>query len=117
MGDMKATRCTFEGNGLDAIFVYGGGSSELVDCVICNNRGSGVYVTKGKGGVMLRGGAISENKRDGVYVWSGAKVTVAKAEEGKPQTVCKDNTLHDWCTDTGEGSEIIGISQEKIHGQ
>ena len=29
---------------------------------------------------------------------SGGKVTVAKAEGGKPQTVCKDNEGRDWNT-------------------
>jgi len=38
---------------------------------------------------------------------------VAKAEEGKPQTVSKDNKEHDWST-WGDG-KIIGIPQEKIH--
>lgn len=41
------------------------------------------------------------------------KVTVAKVEEDKKQTVSKDNDEHDWET-RGEGSEIIGITQEKI---
>ena len=34
----------------------------------------------------------------GVSASSGGKVTVAKAEGGKPQTVCKDNEGRDWNT-------------------
>lgn len=41
-------------------------------------------------------------------IYSGGKVTVAKAEEGKPQTVSKDNGQVDWGTH-GNNSEIIGI--------
>jgi len=47
-----------------------------------------------------------------VSAFSGGKVTVAKAEEGQPQTVSKDNG-YDWVVE--EGSEIIGIPQEKIN--
>jgi len=48
-----------------------------------------------------------------VVTSNGAKVTVAKAEEDKPQTVCKDNARRDWST--WNGGEIIGILQEKIN--
>lgn len=48
------------------------------------------------------------------FACNGAKVTVAEAEENKPQTVYKDNGLHDWATQS-EGSEIIGIPQEKVN--
>ena len=78
--------------------------------MICKNGGDGVGATDGK--VVLRGGTITENKGHGVSTIFGGKVTVAKAEEGKPQTVCKDNEVHDWSTD-GRG-EFIGIPQEKI---
>ena len=44
---------------------------------------------------------------------SGGKVTVAKDEANKPMTVSKDSTRSDWRMQ-GEGSEIIGIPQEKI---
>ena len=63
---------------------------------------------------MLRGGKISENRRNGVNAVQGTKVTVAKAEEGKPQTISKDNERHKWHT-MDRGSEIIGSSQEKIN--
>ena len=82
--------------------------------MICKNGGDGVGATDGK--VVLRGGTITENKGHGVSTIFGGKVTVAKAEEGKPQTVCKDNEGHDWHA-RGEGSEIIGIPQEKINVQ
>jgi len=66
---------------------------------------------------VLRGGTISENKGHGVRA-TGGKVTVAKAEEDKPQTVSKDNMGHDWSTAKswrdGKDGEIIGIPQEKI---
>jgi len=43
---------------------------------------------------------------------------VANAEEGKPQTVSKDNEERDWHTGAGFGEgqdgEIIGIPQEMI---
>jgi len=66
-----------------------------------------------------QGGTVSENKRDGVYVNSGARVTVAKAEEDKVQTVSKDIKGADWhALATGQrhlDGEIIGIPQEKIN--
>jgi len=113
-GEVKATRCTFEDNGFSGTLVSGKqASAELVDCVIRKNGWEGLLMNGGK--AMLRGGTISENSLNaGVYAGSGGKVTVAKAEEAQPQTVCKDNNGHDWWT-VGEGSEIIGIPQEKIH--
>jgi len=86
---------------------------------VIRKNGIGVHVDEGK--LILRGGTISENKGNGVSAWVGGKVTVAKAEEDKPQTVCKSNKQEDWCTihpddeDGGEGGEIIGISQEKLN--
>jgi len=90
-------------------------SVELVDGVIRKNMGCGLYVGEGK--AVLRGGTISDNEGTGAfvtYVTTGGKVTVAKAEVGKPQTVSKDNTLGDWRT-VGKSSEIFGIPQEKIY--
>ena len=112
LGDVKATRCTVEDNGHTGVYVDGEeASAELVDFVIRKNGQHGVYVYESK--VVLRGGMISENKLQGVDAFSGGKVTVAKAEEGKPQTVSKDNDEgHDWAA---AGDEIIGIPQEKIN--
>ena len=73
---------------------------------------------------MLRGGTISGNEQapsrggrggggDGVRSIGSGKITVAKAEEGKPQTISKDNKQHDWRS-WGDGSEIIGIPHKKI---
>ena len=56
---------------------------------------------------MLR----SENTGDGIGAGQDVKVTVAKDEEGKPQTVSKNNG-HDWCT--YHNGEVSGIPQEKI---
>jgi len=47
-----------------------------------------------------------------VFAGGGAKVTVAKAEEGKPQTISKENTAG---SPARAGS--IGIPQEKIETQ
>jgi len=109
-GDMKATRCTVEHNASSGVYVSGEhASAELVDCVVCKNKGRGVFVYMRK--TMLRGGMISESSQ-GVCASSGGKVKVAKAEEGKPQTVSKGG-LVDY---TQDGiSEIIGIPQEKIN--
>ena len=63
---------------------------------------------------MLRGGTISENKHHGVDEVYGGEVTVAKAEEGRLQTVSRDSEQHDWATN-GQDSAIIGIPQEKIN--
>jgi len=120
---LTATRCTFEDNEGFGMVVNGGpdtaagrplGLLELVDCATRKNGRSGlfVYLFVYAGKVTLRGGTISENKGPGVWISSGAKVTVTTAVEGKPQTVCKDNEVHDWSTD-GRG-EFIGIPQEKI---
>ena len=104
--DMYATRCTIEGSGSSGVFVSGAqNSAELVDCVIRKNGSSGIY---------LSSGTVSENKMCGVAAYNGGKVTVAKAEEGKPQTVCKDNAGTDWYT-LGDSGEIIGIPQEKLN--
>jgi len=62
---------------------------------------------------MLRGGKISENQGPGVTARNCAKVTVAKAEEGKPQTVCKDNERYEW--HRRSDGEITGIPPEKVH--
>ena len=70
------------------------------------------------GAALLRGGIISENGRYGVAAWSGAKVTVATGEKDKhAQTVCKDNTGHDWDTDgagAGRRGVITGIPAERM---
>ena len=100
------------------MYVSGGtgeqASIELVDCVISKNGVDCLFVHEGK--ALLLGGTISENNRDGVFAWGG-KVTVATAEEDRPQTVSKDNDGHDWHERFmgDEGSEIIGIPQDKIH--
>jgi len=110
-GDLKATRCTFEDSGNVGVFVSGHHNSvQLVDCVIRKNGWDGVNVFQGK--ATLRGGTVSENKGYGVRAYNGGMVTVAKAEEGQPQTVSKDNKGNDWGT---EGGDIIGIPQEKIN--
>ena len=113
-GDVKATRCTDEQHGSTGLSVVGEhASGELVVCVIRKNQGHGV-VANGNyslAKLMLRGGTVSENKSSGVLATRGGKVTVAKAEEGKPQTVSRENGCHSWST---EGGEIIGIPQEKI---
>ena len=84
----------------------------MTSCTVEDNGNVGVYVIGEK--AALRGGMITENTRYGVHAFDNGKVTVAKAEEGKPQTVSKDNEGHDWHT-LYEGSEIIGIPQEKIN--
>jgi len=124
LGDVTATRCTFEDNSSSGVWVeHTNGSANPTECLILIN-GFGVWVTRG-GKAMLRGGTISGNKRHGVA--ASSKVTVAKAEEGKPQTVRKDNKQcpdgafgvqlygpeHDWHTE--KSGQIIGISQEKIN--
>ena len=111
-GDVKLTRCTVEDNGSVGILIYGEhASAELVDCVIRKNGSCGVLANLGM--IMLRGGTISENVSYGVHALNSGTVTVAKAEEGKPQTVSKDNgNCRDWST--LEDGEIIGIPQEKI---
>lgn len=87
---------------------------------------------------MLRGGTISGNEQapsrggrggggDGVRSIGSGKITVAKAEEGRPQTVSKDygggrgnspDMPLNWnVTGYGGGDEdgeIIGIPQEMI---
>jgi len=92
-GDLQMTRCTVESNALSGVDVFGRqASAELVDCVIRKNTSSVMYVHAGT--AVLRGGSVSENNRHGVGAWGCGKVAVAKAEEGKPQTVSKD----DWAT-------------------
>jgi len=92
-----------------------------VDCVIRKNGDDGLYV--GEGNVMLRGGTITENKSHGVSA-RGGKVTAAKAEEGKSQTVSKDYGIRfagtgirfghcNWSSPYTGG--IIGIPQEQIN--
>jgi len=109
-GDVKAKRCTIEENRDNGVWIGGEhASGELVDCVIHKNRGIGVYVSEAK--VMLRGGTVSENKGGVFAQMRGGKVTVAKAEKDKPQTVSKDSYF-EW--GTIDGGEIIGIPQEKI---
>jgi len=85
--------------------------------MIRKNTGSGLHASQGM--IMLRGGTITANKRSGVVADRGSKVTVAKAEEGKPQTISKDNMgnaeQYNWCIGTNawdHGSEIIGIPQD-----
>ena len=59
--------------------------------MIRKNGGYGVVANAGK--IILRGGTVSKNKGSGEHAFSGGKpgkVTVAKAEESKPQTVSKD---------------------------
>jgi len=124
-GKLTATRCTVEDSGnagtYHGVFVTDHvASAMLVDCVIRNNGYSGVTCKRGE--VTLKGGLVTGNGA-GVRAIAGGKITVAKAEEGKPQTVCKDNGGHDWATGyggrdwgtEGAGSEIIGIPQEKIN--
>jgi len=99
-GNVKATRCTFEDNGGVGVIVRGlregmKASGELVDCVFRKNALDGVIVYEGK--VMLRGRMICENERNGAFANHG-QLTVAEAEEGKPQTVSTDNKSHDWRT-------------------
>ena len=93
-------------------------------------RNSGCGVSAFRGTVLLRGGVISGNKTYGANACGGT-VTVAKADETTPQTVCKGNgkqlrvtisTEHDprasnWSTANRYvgGGEIIGIPQEKIN--
>ena len=114
-GDVKATRCTVEGNGATGVYNYGAGASgELVDCMIRQNGDGGVSVSRGK--VVLRGSTSSENHMNGVNAHYAGKVTVAKAEEdGLLRTVCKDNERGNWGTEAD--GEIIGIPQEKIHDE
>ena len=92
------------------------------------SRRSGAYGLVANGDeVVLRGGKIRESGCSGVYGHSGAKITVAKAEEGRPQTVSKDygggrgnspDMPLNWnVTGYGGGDEdgeIIGIPQEMI---
>ena len=112
LGKFNAMRCTLEDNRDCGVWLYGQDSSvELMDCVIRNNAQNGVHVNHGK--AMLRSGRISENQDCGVVALSGAKITVASAEEDKPQTVCKDNMGSNWVTEAG--GRIIGIPQEKIN--
>ena len=54
---------------------------------------------------------MSENEGGGVIALSGGTVTLARAEEGKPQTVYKDNGFRDWSMDPG--SEIIGTRRTR----
>jgi len=77
--------------------------------------------------LVLRGGTISENVGDGVTVFHEAQITAAKAEQGRPQTISKDNDCraderyvyaghaggYDWHAQYG--GEIIGIPEEKVN--
>ena len=111
--DMKLTRGTIEGHGAVGVLMMGEhASGELSDCVVHKNGSNGVQVQTGK--VMLRGGTITENKEHGVVAYSGAKITVAKAEEGKLQTVSNSNNTHYWHTHDSSW-QITGIPQEKIN--
>jgi len=107
-GDVTATRCIEESTA-NGVCVRQPTSTELVDCVVRKNIEYGMYVFQGK--CLLRGGVISENTMKGVYAWYDGKVTVAKAEgDGLPQTVCKGNADHDWCTAAGrEGEGADGL--------
>lgn len=50
-----------------------------------------------------------------LVAWGGAKITVATAKtDGLPQTVSKCHGQHDGQTWRAQGSEIIGIPQEKV---
>jgi len=115
-GKMKASRCTFEYGEDVTLYILEQGSGVFVDCAFRKNRRDGVFVYGGK--VTLQGGIISENGRYGVAAWSGAKVTVATGEKDKhAQTVCKDNTGHDWDTDgagAGRRGVITGIPAERM---
>jgi len=62
---------------------------------------------------MLRGGTVSENKEEGAYSWYNGKITVAKAEEGKPQTVSEKNGESDWATSGGEISSQSSASRRR----
>jgi len=88
-GNVKATRCTVEDSGATGVYVGEQGSAEFVDCVIRKNGVHGEFVYSGT--VVLRGGTISKNKHHGAFAYGSGKVTVAKAEEGKPQTVCRES--------------------------
>ena len=110
-GDVKATRCTFE----DSTHWRGDQRRSLRAGGLAISKNGAISVLVSQCKLTLKGGTISENKDCGVY--AREKITVAKAEEGKPQTVCKDNGQgdnggRDWVTD---GGEIIGIPQEKIY--
>ena len=113
-GYVKLTRCTVENNPLRGVYIYEDlASAELVDCVI-RKIGDGVVSVGSK--VVLRGGTIRENKRHDVSVGASddeTMVTVAPAEEGKPQTISKGNEGCDW--HMYHGGEIIGIPHEKIN--
>ena len=124
-GKMNATRCTFEDNAHDVperplplrrmhagVHVLGG-EAKLVECVVRNNGGDGLFVDGG-GKVTLEGGMISGNKQHGVLAYgSCSKVTVAAAEHSeevdREQTVSSGNDGHDWATE--RGSEIEGLAE------
>ena len=78
--------------------------------MIRKNRDDGVFVSAGT--VVLRGGAISENKSSGLLAADGAKVTVTTEQDDLPQTVSKDNGVRKWCAEST--SKIIGIPREMI---
>ena len=114
-GKLEATRCMFENNGNDGVCVNGG-EAMLVDCVVCNNERSGVYVVNDSKHV-LTAGTISGNKRHGVLALRDGKVTVAAAEYSevdREQTVSSGNRGHNWATQKGtfgERGEIEGLAE------
>jgi hypothetical protein len=120
---LKATRCTFEDNAEYGVGVHGqmpGSETKLVDCVVRNNGGHGVWVW-GDGGetkLILDGGTISGNKKCGVFAhYDRDKVTVAPAEHideppiGRPQTVCSGNVGQDWALSDWSGHSATGAAR------
>ena len=86
----------------------------------CHHNGrlgnGGITIESSK--LVLRGGSITGNAAAGVVARLGAKITVAKAVEGKPLTIVKDNTRFDWHTygrPWNMPREMIGIPQAKIN--
>ena len=121
---MVATRCTFEDNGDDGVYVEGfsfpiseQASIELAECVFRKNKARGIYVSSDIS-LLLRGGSVTGNGKDAVLAHNGAKITVAKAEkDALPQTISGGNGRHDWAISPNNDFEvckIIGIATEKI---
>ena len=129
-GQLEATRCIFEGCDNTGVYVRGAvgttvcGLGNFIECVMRNNAQDGLQ-TYNNATVNLMGGTFSGNARHGVNADEGGKVHVAAASTtlasslpcetvDRPQAVSRDNKRHGWHA-VGEGSEIIGIPQEKIN--